>query len=264
MIVTNAHVVDGATTITVVLADGSRHDADVVASDPRGDLALLRVLVTGLPVAALRAELPQVGETVIAVGNPLGFENSVTAGIVSGLQRTIPPELTPGAVLVDLIQTDAALSPGNSGGALVTTDGRIAGVLVAYVPPQIGAVSLGFAIPSPTVARTVEQLLTEGEVRHPWLGVQALPLTAQVADRFGLDVDEGVLVIGVEADSPARAAGLVEGDVVRAMAGEPVRDLGDFLRVLGRQRPGDELAMDVVRASEELTVPVVVGERPAG
>jgi serine protease DegQ len=265
LIVTNEHVVAeaGPGGVEVVLADGERLPAEVVASDTRSDLAVLRVDREGLPDARFAEEPPEVGEMVIAVGNPLGFESSVSQGIISGLQRTLPVPGPQGQALVDLIQTDAALSPGNSGGPLVDGSGRVVGINVAIIPPQAGAVALGFAIPSTTVLNVVSQLLETGEVRHPFLGVQAVPISAQVAERLGLATDDGVLLLEVVEPGPAADAGLRSGDVIVAMAGEEVRSMQDFLSILNGLDVGDEIEVEVVRGDEELTVPAVLGERPA-
>src|SRR3954471_17046003 len=160
VIITNDHVVEGVQTVTVVYADGRRDQAGVKATDPRSDLAVIHVDRSGLPAATFRDDEPRVGELALAIGNPLGFAESVTAGIVSGLGRSIPGSASTSPALIDLIQTDAAISPGNSGGGLVSGDGQFIGINVAYIPPSGGAVSIGFAIPSPTVTDVVDQLLT--------------------------------------------------------------------------------------------------------
>ncbi|MDQ3946445.1 MAG: trypsin-like peptidase domain-containing protein [Actinomycetota bacterium] len=151
LVLTNHHVVDGARSVELAFADGKRASAQVVATDPLTDLALLRADRQGLPAAAFADDLPVVGELAVAIGNPLGFENTVTAGIISGLHRSIPGSAPRTQALIDLVQTDAAISPGNSGGALVDGDGKVVGINVAYIPPQARAVSIGFAIPAPTI-----------------------------------------------------------------------------------------------------------------
>lgn len=201
------------------------------------------------------------GTLAVAVGNPLGFENTVTAGIVSGLQRSIPGPLAQTAALVDLVQTDAAISPGNSGGALVGPDGRVIGINVAYVPPAAGAVSLGFAIPAPTVVDVVEQLVTTGRARHPFLGIQPVTVTPELARRFELGVNEGVLVVGVVAGAPAAEAGIVSGDVVASFEGERIRALGDFLARLRDFRPGNTVTVGVVREGEQRDIKVTLESR---
>src|ERR671918_441794 len=211
IVVTNNHVVENAAGIDVAFATGERLAADVRATDPRTDLAVLEVDREGLPAAQFADGLPRVGELAVALGNPLGFENSVTAGIVSGLHRAIPSGgRTP--ALVDLVQTDAAISPGNSGGALVDAEGVVIGVNVAYIPPEARAVSIGFAIPSPVVRDVVPQLIEDGEAEHAYLGVRPIPVTEELSRSFDLGVEEGALVQSVPDDSPAARAGLRPGD----------------------------------------------------
>jgi serine protease DegQ len=261
IVVTNNHVVEGASEIEVAFATGERVSAQVRATDPRTDLAVLEVDRDGLPAAEFAEKLPQVGELAVAVGNPLGFENTVTAGIVSGLHRSIPSGgQTP--ALIDLIQTDAAISPGNSGGALVGAEGRVIGINVAYIPPQARAVSIGFAIPAPEVVDAVTQLLETGEVEHAFLGVRPGPLTPQIAERFGIDTDEGILVISVVPDSGAERAGLEAGDVVTAIGGEPIRQVEDLLSLLRERVPGDRIELTILRAGEERKISVTLTGRP--
>jgi serine protease DegQ len=220
-IVTNNHVVAGATTVEVALASGARLPAEVQAFDERSDVAVLHVKREGLPAARFEPKLPDVGELAVAMGNPAGFEQSVTAGIVSGLHRSIPSGgRTP--ALVDLIQTDAAISPGNSGGALVNEDGLVIGMNVAYLPPaESGAVAIGFAIPSGTVVSVVRQLLNRGKVERAYLGVvYGTQITPELNQQFGIGADEGVSVDDVE--GPAARAGIEAGDVIVSLEGQKI------------------------------------------
>ena len=261
VIVTNDHVVSTAQEVVVALASGERLTATVEASDPITDLAVVRVDRDGLPAAEFAEDLPAVGALAVAMGNPLGFENTVTAGIVSGLHRSIPSGgQTP--ALVDLIQTDAAISPGNSGGALVDADGAVMGVNVAYIPPQAQAVAIGFAIPSPTVVDVVTQLLEEGEVSHAFLGVRPAPLSPQLAQQAGLDTDEGVAVLSVVEGSGAEAAGLEPGDVIVSADGEPLRSVEDLFQTLRNRNPGGRLELEIVRGGERQTIAVELTGRP--
>jgi serine protease Do len=264
LVITNAHVIAVGDEISVALADGSRADAEVVASDERTDVAVLRVLDTAdLPAADFREQLPRVGDVAVAIGSPLGLENTVTSGVVSGLERSIPGAVEAGIpALSGLIQTDAALSPGSSGGALVDAEGRVIGMNVAFIPPQLQAVSIGFAIPAAVVIDVAEQLLERGEVRHAFLGLQLAPLTGAIRDRLGLDAEEGALVLGVGEGSPAQEAGIEAGDVVTALDDDAVRDLGDLTALLRQRDPGDEVAVTVVRDGEERTIDVTLVERP--
>lgn len=264
LIVTNAHVVGAASEVEVVLADGTRLPGTVEATDAFTDLALVRVDRQDLPALTLAEDYPELGELVIAVGNPLGFDNTVTAGIVSGLQRSIPEVAAGGSqpALVDLIQTDAAISPGNSGGALVDSEGRLIGITVAYIPPSIGAVSLGFAIPAPTVDHVVTQLLETGEVAHPYLGVQLATVTPQIAEQLDLATARGAAVIGTEPGAAADEAGIESGDVVVAVDDQSVESVGDFLTLLRGYVPGDVVELVVERDGEEETFAVELGSRP--
>jgi S1-C subfamily serine protease len=261
--VTNAHVVGEASSVQVVLASGRRLDAEVEAVDRCTDLAVLSMPGEDLPGATFADELPRVGELAIAMGNPLGFEQTVTAGIISGLHRAIPSSgQTP--ALIDLIQTDAPISPGNSGGALVNARGEVIGVNVAYIPPEARAVSIGFAIPAPTVTSVVQELRETGRVEHAYLGIRPADLTPQVAAQFGLDLESGVIVTVVTADSPAGEAGVEEGDVIVAADGEELRIVEDLLSRLREYDPGDDLELDVVRDGERRQLDVTLAERPIG
>jgi S1-C subfamily serine protease len=261
-IVTNNHVVEGASKVEVVLASGRRLDATVKATDQLTDLALLEVDAAGLPAAEFAESLPEVGELAVAIGNPLGFQQTVTAGIVSGLHRAIPSGgQTP--ALVDLIQTDAAISPGNSGGALVNRDGEVMGINVAFIPPEQRAVSIGFAIPAPTVTSVIEDLEEDGEAEHAFLGVRPTPVTDELDQQFDLGVDEGALVQFVEEGSAAEEGGIEQGDVIVAVGGAPVRTVEDLFAALRRREPGEEVTVEVVRDGKEQTVTVTLDERPA-
>ena len=262
-IVTNAHVAGDADTVQVVLASGRRVDADVEATDLRTDLAVLSVSGENLPGAEFAEHLPRVGELAIALGNPLGFENTVTAGIVSGLHRAVPSSgQTP--ALIDLIQTDAPISPGNSGGALVNARGQVIGVNVAYIPPEARAVSIGFAIPSVTVMSVVEQLQDNGRVRHAFLGVRPADLTPQVSERFDIDVESGVLVLSITEDSPAGEAGVREGDVVVGIDGDEIRVVEDLLSRLRQNEPGQRVTLEIVRDGDRREIEVTLSDRPDG
>ena len=258
-IVTNNHVVAGAgDEVEIALASGERLDAEVQATDPRSDLAVLHVDRDGLPAARFAQELPEVGELAIAMGNPLGFEQSVTAGIVSGLHRSLPS--SPETVLVELIQTDAAISPGNSGGALVDANGEVIGINVAYVPPQGGAVALGFAIPARTVRDIVGQLITTGRVRHAYLGVSLQDVSPEIASELG--VEEGAVTYEVEGGTPAEEAGIRPGDVIVEFEGDEIRSVEDFLTALRARKPGDEVTIVVLRDGDRRSVEATLSERP--
>jgi S1-C subfamily serine protease len=262
IVVTNHHVVAGSDQVEVVFADGGRSAGTVADSDERTDLAVVEVDRRDLPVATFADTLPRVGELAVAVGNPLGFERTVTAGIVSGLGRSVPAPGPRQAALVDLIQTDAAISPGSSGGALANADGEIMGINIAYIPPQLGAVSVGFAIPAPTVVQIVDQLLTGGGVSHPFLGVQVVDISASLARQFDLGATEGALVTDVSPDTPADEAGLDLRDVIVGIDERPVASSGDFLAALRQYEPGDEIRVHVRRGGEEVELVATLVERP--
>jgi serine protease DegQ len=262
IIVTNHHVVERGDEIQVVFASGRREEARVRASDEVTDLAVLEVEAENLPAATFADARPRVGELAVAIGNPFGFENSVTAGVVSGLERSFPAGARSES-LVGLIQTDAAISPGNSGGALVNQRGEVIGINVAYLPPQqLGAVSIGFAIPIPVVRNVVEQLLDDGEAEHAFLGVRPSPLTPQVVDRFGLETKLGVLVASVVSGSAAEQAGLETGDVIVRIDDQEMRQVDDVLSLLREHVPGDRINVAIVRDDEERTIEVELRDRP--
>ena len=258
-IVTNAHVVAGAATVDVIFADGSRSDGEVVAADPSVDLAVIRTDRVDLEAAAFSDGTPRVGELAVAIGNPLGFENTVTAGIISGLERSVPGG---GTALVGLLQTDAAISPGNSGGALVGASGEVIGVNVAYIPPSGGAVSIGFAIPSVVVVDVAEEILDDGQAEHAFLGITPAELTPQLAQQYGIDAESGVLVLEVVPESPADEAGISPSDVIVAVDDEAVAEPGDLLAELRTRDPGDTIELTVLRGGDEESVDVELGQAP--
>jgi S1-C subfamily serine protease len=262
VILTNHHVVASSSRIEVALADGSRVPGRVIASDPDTDLAVIRVERNGLPTAQFEKALPTVGELAVVLGSPLGFEKTVTAGIVSGLHRSIPGSASETRALVDLIQTDAAISPGNSGGALVDAAGRVLGVSVAYVPPQQGAVAVGFAIPAQTATRVADELLAHGRARHAYLGLQPAPVTPQIAQELRL-ARGGVLVYGVSPQGPAANAGIRPGDVLTAVGGQEIESVESLFAALRQHDPGERVAISYVRDGVGHTAQSQITDRPA-
>lgn len=269
VIVTNDHVVvagggQPAANLEVTLSSGDRLVATLLGRDPISDLAVLRVDETDLPAAEFLRDFRevQVGEYAIAMGSPLGLEATVTFGIVSAVKREIAAPGSLGAT--DFIQTDAPISPGNSGGPLVDTDGRVIGINVAAANAQAGAENIAFAIPSDLVIDVVEQILSTGEVVYAYLGIQSLPLTLALQRQYNLSRSEGVLVAGVQQGSPASQAGLQEGDIIAGIAGNEVSGQADLYSVLRDRRPGDEVEIQVVREGEKQTLSITLGERPAG
>jgi serine protease DegQ len=269
VVVTNDHVVspEGQTVdrVEVAFFDGRRFPGTVRATDPTTDLAVVEVDRQDLKPATFQRALPLVGELAIAIGSPLGFENTVTVGVISGLHREIPGSAQQGIrSLVDLIQTDAAISPGNSGGALVNGRGEVVGISDAYIPPQQGAVSIGFAIPAATAVDVVGDLLRTGRASHAYLGVGADQVTREVAAQLGLDRAAGVLVLEVADGSPAAQAGLRPGDVIVRIGDQPVDTVEDFFGELRQRRPGDRAQLTIVRDGREQQVTVTLGENPGG
>lgn len=264
LILTNEHVVRGAEEVQVAFADGQRVTGTVVATDAVTDLALVQADRTGLPPAEFQTELPEVGELAIVIGSPLGFENTATAGIISGLHREIPGSATNSQSLVDLVQTDAAISPGNSGGALVNGQGQVVGISEAYIPPQSGAVSLGFAIPAGTAVEVVEELLEDGSAEHAFLGLAPRTVTPQIAQQLGVSVEQGVAVLAVEDGSPADDAGIRPGDIMVSLDGEPLASSEQLLAALRAFNPGDTVAAELLREGETTEVEITLGERPVG
>jgi serine protease DegQ len=265
-LVTNHHVVESAMQsggeVEVGFADGRRVAGRVRASDPITDLAVVQAERTGVPAATFQRNLPVVGELAVAIGSPLGLENTVTAGIISGLHREIP-----GAnqqALVDLLQTDAAISPGNSGGALVNGRGEIIGINEAYLHPISGAVSLGFAIPSTTVVDVVTQLLENGRASHAFLGIEPAAITPQISALLGLDRTEGVVVLSAEAGGPAAEAGIQPGDVLTQLGDRRLEGVEDLLDELRQRKAGDQVEITLVRGGREQKVRVTLTERPPG
>ncbi|WP_338865604.1 trypsin-like peptidase domain-containing protein [Myxococcus stipitatus] len=224
-IVTNDHVIRGASAIHVVLADGRSYDAEVIGSDARNDLAVLKVAAKeALPIAKLGTSSDlMIGETVVAIGSPFGLSKTVTAGVVSAIGRTFRAD---NRVYNDFVQTDAAINPGNSGGPLLNVDGEIIGINTAIFGG--GAQGIGFAIPADKVRRIVDELTRFGKMRPSWVGMDAVDLPPRVARQLGWDRSYGALVTSVEAGSPAAQAGVQRGDIVAELGGSRIQDAEDF------------------------------------
>jgi len=260
-VLTNSHVVHEATRMEVVIADGRRLAATLVGEDPETDLAVLRVSAGGgagdgpFPVAPLGdSEALRVGQLVIAIGNPLGFHSSVTAGVVSALGRSL--RSVTGRLIDDVIQTDAALNPGNSGGPLANSRGEVVGVNTAVILPAQG---ICFAVGINTAKFVAGQLISHGKIRRARLGVagQNVPLLRLAVRAHGLDSRGGILVTGVDAGSPAGAAGVREGDIIVGFAGRPVSGIDDLHRLLAAEMIGATTTVTVIRGAEKLDFDVV-------
>jgi serine protease DegQ len=263
LILTNEHVVRGNSRVQISFADGQRAAGTVEAVDAVTDLALIRTERTGLPAAEFQTVLPRIGSLAVVIGSPLGFQNTVTAGVISGLHREIPGSASQGQSLVDLMQTDAPISPGNSGGAVVDAEGHVIGISEAYIPPQAGAVALGFAIPAATAVDVAEQLREDGRASHAFVGLVPSPITPEIAEQLGVQTTDGFIVVQIVENGPADEAGLRPGDVITAVEGEPTPTPEDFLAVLRQHDPGDAVTFTVVSPGEESRdLKVTVTDRP--
>jgi len=265
-IITNNHVVEGSRNVEVAFADGSTEQGQVVGTDPTTDIAVVKVDRNDLPAASFASGDPIVGQAAVAVGSPSGFESTVTSGIVSGTGREVPAQITGGqqeSSLVDLIQTDAAISPGNSGGALANRDGQVIGINVAYLPPsETGAENIGFAIPSGAATSVADQIIDNGKAVHPYLGVYLSDLTQETAKRFGSSADMGALIEKVEPGGPADQAGIRRGDIVIAAGNDEVQSSGDLISALRDYQPGDTVELTVLRNGQKEGLQVNLAESP--
>ncbi len=254
VIVTNAHVVGNAEQVRVSLADGSEYVGAVLGRDPSIDIAVVRIAGTNLPAAPLAdSDQIEVGQSAIALGNPLGFERTVTRGIVSGLNRAL------GNQLDELIQTDAAINPGNSGGPLLNSSGEVIGINTAAVNPGLAS-GIGFAVPINLARDVAEQLLTTGVIRRAFLGIQYEEVTPEIAAQLRLPVREGIIVAFVEPGTPAQAAGLARGDIITRIDDAPITGGGDLRRFLRQKSPGEEITILVSRARQEVRLRTRLGE----
>ena len=262
IILTNEHVVRGNRSVEIAFADGRRQTGQVIAADPDTDLAMVRVDRSGLPAVSFQTALPRVGALAVVLGSPLGFEKSVTAGIVSGLHRSIPGSARESAALIDLLQTDAPISPGNSGGAVVDGQGRVIGISEAYIPPEQGAVAIGFAIPAATAVSIADQLLKTGHVEHAFIGLQPAQLTPQLAQELGIRETTGILVYGVSPGGPAAHAHIAPGDIIVGIDGQRVNTVEDLFTALRQQRPGETVTLERIRDGSRERVDVRLSARP--
>ncbi|MDA4135279.1 MAG: trypsin-like peptidase domain-containing protein [Thaumarchaeota archaeon] len=259
IIVTNNHVIDDATKVQVNLKDGRSFVGEVIGSDPATDVALIRVDATGLPYATLGdSESLKVGQFVLAIGNALGLPGAptVSMGVISALGRPLPGT---DFVLEGLVQTDAAINPGNSGGPLADLEGRVVGLNTAMIPFAQG---VGFAIPSDTIKRIVDEISKNGRVVRPWLGISGMDVNRSVAKRYGLSVESGVLLAEVLREGPARASGLREGDIVVKIGGNKVEHMKDLVTALSRSKIGDELVVLFMRTGMTYETKLRLAETP--
>jgi len=257
-VLTNSHVVHGAEGIEVALADGRRLPARLIGDDPGTDLAVIRIDGSNFPIAELGdSQEMQVGQLAIAIGNPYGFQATVTAGVVSALARSF--RSATGRLVDNVIQTDAALNPGNSGGPLVNSRGEVIGVNTAIIAMAQG---ICFAIPSNTARWVAGRLIKDGRIRRAYIGVagQDVPLHRRLVRFYNLNIERGVLVVGAEPNSPARLAGLAEGDVIIEFSGKPISGIDDLHRMMIEECVGQNMEMKVVRRNEIVTLAIVPEE----
>ena len=257
-ILTNDHVVANARRLQATLEDGRTLAAEVVGTDPATDLAVIRVNASGLPFASLGDSAAlRVGQLVIAIGNPFGFQSTVSTGVVSALGRALRSRS--GRLIENIIQHSAPLNPGNSGGPLVDSRGRVVGINTAIIMMAQG---IGFAIPANTGKWVVSQLLTQGRVRRGYLGLAARPrpLERRLVRFHRLPVESGILVVSIEDGSPAKKAGLSEGDIIIGFDGQPIAGIDDLQRVLTEERVGVKTTLTVIRRSEKLALDIVPEE----
>ncbi|WP_307036307.1 S1C family serine protease [Arthrobacter sp. B3I4] len=267
-IVTDAHVVENQqkqpyNNVQVRFADGSEAQGTIAGVDDVTDVAVVKVDRSGLPAARFAASDPEVGSMTVVIGSPLGLEETVTAGIVSSLHRNMPPSQESPHGAIDLLQTDAPISPGNSGGAVADSSGQVIGLSEAYLPPSSGAVAIGFVTPSRTVMDVADQLLANGSVKHAALGVVPTDITPQLAQRFSLPAASGALVVSVAAGSPAEQAGMQAGDIVTKFGQSEVKNVTDLLAALRKQDPGQQVDVTVQRGQSSQSLRVTLGNLAA-
>lgn len=259
-ILTNSHVVEAAEEIEVMLADSRRARARVVGSDPETDIAVLKVDLAGLPAITFgHPEEARVGDVVLAIGNPYGFGSTVTLGIVSALGRSNLPINVP---FQNYIQTDAAVNPGNSGGALVDISGSLIGINSSIYSSTGSSVGIGFAIPASVAKDVLEQIVASGDVTRGWIGVGAQDMTSEIARSFDLPDAKGALISDVVNGSPADKAGIKPGDILVAVNGKPVGGSNAMLELIAALKPGQDARVRVVRERGEKELVATVGRRP--
>ncbi|HWF37099.1 MAG TPA: trypsin-like peptidase domain-containing protein [Candidatus Acidoferrales bacterium] len=275
-ILTNNHVIEGAQTIEVTLGDQSRYKAKLIGTDTRSDIALIQIdpkgrKITPLPLGDSRNLL--VGQRVLAIGNPFGFQSTLTTGIVSSLGRTVQTSDT--TFIDDAIQTDAAINRGNSGGPLMNSQGEVIGINSAIFSPSGTTAGIGFAIPINTAKRVASELITQGRVRHAVMGIEGRAIWPDLAEALGLSVQQGLLVERVVPNGPAAKAGVrggtrsvlaglqelrIGGDVLIAINGKAVTNQNDLNLMLNRSQPGDRVTLTLLRDGKRINLPVVLGE----
>ena len=277
-ILTNHHVIKDSTKLEVTLSDGSKWPAKFVGSDPDNDLAVIKINAPKEKLSVMTlgdSSKLQVGQKVLAIGNPFGLGQTLTTGIISSLGRSIRSEA--GVMIQDVIQTDAAINPGNSGGPLLDSTGKIIGINSAIISPTGASVGIGFAIPVNTAKRIIPELIKKGYVVYPWIGATVFPLIPEFAEFLKLKVERGAMIIEIVKGGPAEKAGLrggnkqvqvgnsqilVGGDVVVEFDGKPIASSDELIRMIRDHRPGDKVTLKVLRNGAFKTITVTLGEKP--
>ncbi len=259
IILTNNHVVKNAVDIKVTLPDGRTFTGKVLGNDAWADIAVVKIDSTNLPEAKLAADSKlKVGSWAIAIGNPYGFENSVTVGVVSALGRTLDGSDS-GATLTNLIQTDAAINPGNSGGALINIQGEVIGINTAIIQ---GAQGLGFAVDINTARKSLEDILKTGKAIHPWIGITYSLVTQSIAQQLNLSSTDGIIVGEIQPNSPAAKAGLQKNDVLLSLDGKTFTADNTLRQMIQDKNPGDAITLSVLRNGQTLAITITLGEMP--
>lgn len=258
-VLTNNHVIDGADNIKVTLMDGRSFDAEKVGQDPTFDLAVIKIKASALPILELGdSDATEVGEWVVAIGNPLGFENSVTAGVISAKNRTLQ---APGINFQGFLQTDASINPGNSGGPLIDLNGKVVGINTAIVPYAQG---IGFAVPINMAKQVMDDLIRHGEVRRGWLGVTVQQLTPSLVEAYKIPVKEGAIIADVSVGGPAEKAGIERGDVIVGIGGQKVKNSQDVVFLIRNKMQGEKVSVELYRDGKKRTINVTLGEIEGG
>ena len=270
-ILTNNHVIKDASSIIIKLSDGRTSDTEIVGNDSKTDLAILRIkdgnLLKDLPVISLGvSDSLRVGDVVLAIGNPFGFDNTVTQGIVSGLgsvsARSNEQQVSFGGWLDNLIQTDAAINPGNSGGALIDVYGNLIGINIAIVSRSGGSQGIGFAIPINLAKDVMEQLIKTGHIIRGWLGTQLNDISKEIREHIGFNEKYGVYVQAVVRDSPAQKAGILPGDVILKINSVEIRNVNEAVKLVGALKPYKSYTVEIFRKFKFLTFSVLIGQVP--
>jgi serine protease DegQ len=258
-ILTNNHVIDGADEIEVALADGRKSKAKIIGTDPETDLAVIQIDITDLPAITLgQSDSAQVGDVVLAIGNPFGVGQTVTMGIISALGRNSVGLNT----YENFIQTDAAVNPGNSGGALVDVNGNLIGINSAIYSRNGGSLGIGFAIPTSTIKSVMEAIITDGQVIRGWIGIEPQDITAEMAESFNFKQTSGTIVSAVIRGGPADNAGIKPGDILIEINGNKINNRTEMLLQVANLKPASKATFKVIRRTKEMPIIITVGKRP--